>query len=438
MTGTPTEAFPPSEYLCDELEERGWTVADLATAMGQPVRTVTEMLNKETAITTETARALSEALGTTPEVWLNLQAAYGLYRQRTIEARFSHDDSLATILLVGRLCADGLRPLKASEFWGLLKCIGDGAVPDAEHDAHDDAMIRGRYPLGQGPSALLGQSGERIVENYGLPEDLAIRIAGLLERATAMALELDRLEQLGIKTVTAFDAHYPQLWLDRLRAKAPPLVHAAGALDLLDTPGLGVVGSRDVSEAGGEVAKEVARLAARRGLPLVSGGARGVDQLAMDAAHEAGGAVVGILAESLSRKLKRPDVRRAVYDGSTVMCTPYSPDAPFSAGNAMGRNKLIYAQTALTVVVASDADTGGTWSGATEALKHGYGPVAVWRGAGEGPGNGPLQQRGATPVQGLEDIESLLDAAHAPVSEPRPAHESPPEQQSFFTKTLPV
>ena len=211
-------------------------------------------------------------------------------------------------------------------------------------------------------------------------------------------------------------------------AKAPPVVHGAGALDLLDTPGLGVVGSRDVSEAGGALAKEVARLAAQRGLALVSGGARGVDQLAMDAAHEAGGAVVGILAESLSRKLKRPDVRRAVYDGSTVMCTPYSPDAPFSAGNAMGRNKLIYAQAALTVVVASDAETGGTWSGATEALKHGYGPVAVWRGDGEGPGNEPLQQRGATPVSSLDDIESLLDT---PVSEPPPAQVGSPEQQSL-------
>ena len=267
-----------------------------------------------------------------------------------------------------------------------------------------------------------------------LPEDLANRIAGLMDRATAVAFELDRLDQSGIKTLTIFDEHYPREWLARLGAKAPPVVHGAGSLDLLDTPGLGVVGSRDVTEAGGEVAKDVARLAARRGLPLVSGGARGVDQLAMDAAFEAGGAVVGILAESLLRKLKRPDVRRAVYDGSTVMCTPYSPDAPFSAGNAMGRNKLIYAQAALTVVVASDADTGGTWSGATETLKHGYGPVAVWRGDGEGPGNAPLQQRGATPVSSLEDIESLLDA---PVPEAPPAQVSSPLQQSLFSGTLP-
>ena len=349
-----------------------------------------------------------------------------------------HKDSLVTVLLVSRLCAQGVRPLKASEYWSLLDDIGAGPVLGAGR-AEGAAPASGEGASAvEGLSVLLGQSEDRLIHNCGLPEDLASRIAGLVERATAVAFELDRLEQSGIKTLTAFDEHYPHLWLDRLGAKAPPMLHAAGALDLLDTPGLGVVGSRDVAAAGGEVAKEVARLAAGRGLPLVSGGARGVDQLAMDAAFEAGGGVVGILAESLSRKLKRPDVRRAVYEGSTVMCTPYSPDAPFSAGNAMGRNKLIYAQAALTVVVASDDGAGGTWSGATEALKHGYGPVAVWRGDGEGPGNAPLQQRGAAAVSSLADIESILEAAPPPGSELSSAPVSPPEQRSLFSTTLPT
>ena len=287
--------------------------------------------------------------------------------------------------------------------------------------------------LVQGPSLILGQSEEQLVTDHGLAEDLVDRISRLMNRATALAFELDRLEQSGIRTLTVYDEHYPRQWLGRLGAKAPPLVHGAGVLELLNTRGLGVVGSRDVSQEGGEVAKEVARLAARRGLPLTSGGARGVDQLAMDVAFEAGGAVVGVLAESLSRKLKGPDVRRAVYDGSTVMCTPYSPDAPFSAGNAMGRNKLIYAQAALTVVVASDEGSGGTWSGATEALKHGYGTVAVWRGDGEGPGNAPLQQRGALPVSSPDDIESLLDSPPALALEPDPeARASTDGQQSLF------
>lgn len=157
----------------------------------------------------------------------------------------------------------------------------------------------------------------------------------------------------------------------------------------------------------------------------------------MDAALEAGGSVVGVLAESLARKLKSPDVRRAVHEGATVVCTPYSPDAPFSAGNAMGRNKLIYAQAALTVVVASDDGTGGSWSGATEALKHGYGSVAVWRGDGEGPGNESLQQRGAVPVSSIDDIESLLNGAQTPPIQSQSASVWHPEQQSLFAATPP-
>ena len=344
-----------------------------------------------------------------------------------------HDDALSTTLLVSRMCADGVRPLKASEYWRLLDLIEDGSARPTGREVGGSGGEPARPP--KGLHVFLRGGMEKPVPDCGLSDDLADRIAGLMNRATAMAFELDRLEQSGIKTLTVYDEHYPRQWLARLGAKAPPLVHGAGVLELLDMPGLGVVGSRDVSQEGGEVAKEIARLAARRGLPLTSGGARGVDQLAMDAAFEAGGAVVGILAESLSRKLKSPDVRRAVYEGSTVMCTPYSPDAPFRAGNAMGRNKLIYAQAALTVVVASDDGSGGTWSGATEALKHGYGTVAVWRSDGEGPGNGPLQERGALPVSNLQDVEALLNGP--PALSPEPARARPDGQQSLFAVTPP-
>ena len=91
----------------------------------------------------------------------------------------------------------------------------------------------------------------------------------------------------------------------------------------------------------------------------------------------------------------------------------------------------------LTVVVATDADRGGTWSGATEALKHGYGRVAVWRGDGEGPGSGQLQHRGALPVSSLEAIESLLDGEPSRPSEPSLALASASLQQSLFSGTLP-
>lgn len=301
-----------------------------------------------------------------------------------------NDDSLATILLVGRLRDEPVAPLKASEFWGLCDRVAK-------------------------PSALLGLGVEQLAAEHGLPGDLAGRIVALLDRATAMAFELERLGQSGISVLTPFDEDHPGRFAGRLGTAAPVLLYAAGAVELLDRPGVGVVGSRKVSPEGSNVAAAVAERAARLGLPLVSGGARGVDQTAMNAAFEAGGAVVGVLAESLARKLRSPDLRRAIHEGHTVMCTPYSPEAPFSVGNAMGRNKLIYALSGLTLVVAADVETGGSWSGAAEALRRGFGRVAVWRGPGEGPGNELLAERGAVAVVSIDELEAAILEPEEPV-----------------------
>ncbi|MCY3952247.1 MAG: DNA-processing protein DprA [bacterium] len=316
-----------------------------------------------------------------------------------------NEDSLATILLVGRLPGDDVEPLKASEFWKLCELAGE-------------------------PSRLLGVVEEQLVAGLGVAPELAGRVVALLDRATAMAFELERLGQAGISVLTPSDERYPRRLVERVGASAPVLLYAAGAVDLLGESGVGVVGSRDVSPEGAQVAGAAAELAVRVGVPLISGGARGVDQIAMNAAFEAGGVVVGVLAESLMRKLRSVDIRRAIHDGRTVMCTPYSPEAPFSVGNAMGRNKLIYALSAVTLVVAADVDTGGTWSGATEALRRGFGRVAVWRGPGEGPGNARLEERGAVLITSLDELEAtVLEPAEPSAAELRQTDRTAPAPQ---------
>jgi predicted Rossmann fold nucleotide-binding protein DprA/Smf involved in DNA uptake len=131
----------------------------------------------------------------------------------------------------------------------------------------------------------------------------------------------------------------------------------------------------------------VAKEAAARGLPVVSGGARGIDQASMEAAIAVGGSAVGVLADSLSRQVAKPDVRSAILEGRLCLCTPYKPSAGFSVANAMGRNRLIYALSDLTLVVASDNGRGGTWEGAVEAIRGRLTDVVIWEGAGAGPGN---------------------------------------------------
>ena len=113
MTLTPAEVFPAGEYLRDELEERGWTVSEFAEIIGRPIQAVSEILNGKKEITTETACAFADALGTTPELWLNLQTNFRLH-----EARSAADQGPSPVARRARL--RGLIPLSKAKARGWL------------------------------------------------------------------------------------------------------------------------------------------------------------------------------------------------------------------------------------------------------------------------------------------------------------------------------
>jgi len=152
---------------------------------------------------------------------------------------------------------------------------------------------------------------------------------------------------------------------------------------------------------------------------VISGGAKGVDQIAMSAGLGAGGDVVGVLAGSLERRVREPEVRRLVAEEQLCLVTPYAPKVGFSVGNAMGRNKLIYALARSTFVVCADDRKGGTWKGAREALSSGFCPVLAWLGPGRGPGNEQLIEEGAVPVHELDRLVDVALSAPMPTTASR-------------------
>ncbi|MGO4660095.1 HigA family addiction module antitoxin [Ensifer sp. 2YAB10] len=81
----PAEVFPPGEFLKDELEARGWTQAEFAEIIGKDARLVSEVISGKRSVTPETAIALGAALGTTPELWMNLEGQYQLSKVRPKE-----------------------------------------------------------------------------------------------------------------------------------------------------------------------------------------------------------------------------------------------------------------------------------------------------------------------------------------------------------------
>lgn len=72
----PAEVFPPGEFIKDELEARCWTQEDLAEVMGRDLHLINEIITGKRGITPETARGLGEALETSAQYWMNLQAAF--------------------------------------------------------------------------------------------------------------------------------------------------------------------------------------------------------------------------------------------------------------------------------------------------------------------------------------------------------------------------
>lgn len=206
-------------------------------------------------------------------------------------------------------------------------------------------------------------------------------------------LQTQRLDSLGIFPLTRADKDYPERYRTRLKDSAPAVLFYAGEKALLGQPGIAVVGSRHLDEAGQDCARFIGNACGLSGQVLYSGGARGVDTISMESALEARGTAVGVLADSLEKQVKVQ--KEALSRGDLCLVTPYSPNAGFSVGAAMGRNRLIYCLADYAIVVASDAETGGTWAGATETLKNNWVPVFVLEHEQMPEGNKLLLQKGA-------------------------------------------
>ena len=219
------------------------------------------------------------------------------------------------------------------------------------------------------------------------------RIEFLLSRGTALALSLERWQRAGLWVISRSDAEYPVRLKKRLKNATPPLLYGAGDKALLNLGGLAMVGSRDASEATLEFTRQVAAQCARESIAVVSGGARGIDSAAMQGATDAGGNAVGVLANDLLKTSLNRQNRIGLQEGHPVLLSPFYPEAGFSRGNAMARNKYIYAMADHALVVESALNNGGTWTGAVENLKHGWVPMFVRDQSASG-GNIALIERG--------------------------------------------
>lgn len=224
------------------------------------------------------------------------------------------------------------------------------------------------------------------------------RINQLLQRGAMLAFKVEEWTAKGLWILSRSDTAYPSRLKRKLKRLAPPILYGAGNQDLLHTGGLAIVGSRNIDHDGLEYTQQVAEKCAEQQIQIVSGGARGVDQQAMLGAITGGGTCIGVLADRLIKATVSTKYRDGIRQGQVALISPYDPSAGFNAGNAMNRNKHIYALAEHALVVDTSYKKGGTWAGATEELKRDN-SISVWVRLqdNKSEGNEQLQKLGAKP-----------------------------------------
>lgn len=191
--------------------------------------------------------------------------------------------------------------------------------------------------------------------------------AGLLSRELSQVWDSARKEALPeriydycqkhqVRLLGRWSPGYPPL-LAQLSAP-PPVLYCKGELPKEESA-LAIVGSRKATDYGLGAAGQFARAAAAEGVPVISGGAYGIDAAAHRAVLDAGGKTVAVLGGGLEELYPRRHLRlfdRICQEGALV--TEYDPWTPPLPQNFPLRNRIIVGLSKAVLVVEAAIRSG--------------------------------------------------------------------------------
>lgn len=236
--------------------------------------------------------------------------------------------------------------------------------------------------------------------------------------------ELDGLATLGARLIAHGEPDYPAL-LGEIH-DPPPLLTVRGDLDVLHGVGIAIVGARNASANGRLLAGSFATDLAKRGHPVISGLARGIDTAAHDGAIKSCGKTVAVIASGVDIAYPADNaalMEAIAREGAIVSERPLG-SAP-QARHFPRRNRLI-SGLSKGVVVIEAAPKSGSLITARFAIEQNREVMAV-PGSPLDPrhrGTNQLLREGAALVETAADILDALGSVGAPPSRPRPPRTS--------------
>ncbi|HEX6722286.1 MAG TPA: DNA-processing protein DprA [Burkholderiaceae bacterium] len=271
------------------------------------------------------------------------------------------------------------------------------------------------------PQAVFDSSGARRRECIG-----AQAAAALDREPEALTPTLHRLrawlaEGPARDWVALDDARYPQALL---QSPDPPLLlYAIGRCELLNTPSIAIVGSRNPTPQGADNARAFAEQLGRAGLTIVSGMALGIDGAAHSGALAGGAGTIAVVGTGLDRVYPRAhrDLAHQIAERG-LMVSEFDLGTESLAANFPQRNRIIAGLSLGTLVVEAALESGSLIT-ARQALEAGRDVFAI-PGSIHSPqsrGCHALIKQGAKLVDDVRDVlEELRWSSPAPLS-PDPA-----------------
>jgi DNA processing protein len=268
-------------------------------------------------------------------------------------------------------------------------------------------------------AAILRASKQQLMFVRGIGEDTAEAISSW-EKNVDLAAELKRCEEFGCHVVTQDDAEYPEML--RQIYDPPIVLYVKGTLTAADKNGVAIVGSRQTTHYGIEVARKFGYQLAYVGVTVVSGGARGIDTAAHQGALSAKGRTICVLGTGINIVFPPENAElfaRISENGAVVSQYPFNRKADKQSFAI--RNRIVAGMTLGTVVVEANM-TSGALITSNFATEYGRQVFAV-PGRIDSPrskGCHDLIKKGAKLCEGAEDIlsefEYLFPASNRPPS----------------------
>ena len=198
------------------------------------------------------------------------------------------------------------------------------------------------------PSDLLGSLGLKPAQIQALknpPQDIIEQALDWLDSSPSHHL------------LTLNHPDYPEL-LKEIR-DAPPILYGVGRIELLNSPQLAIVGSRNCSTGGADTARQFAAFLNRAGLTITSGMALGIDRHAHLGALEATGNTIAVIGTGIDRIYPSAN-RELAYQiaESGLIISEFPLGSPPNSSNFPKRNRIISGLSVATLVVEATRKSG--------------------------------------------------------------------------------